>query len=439
MVSRARWSVPLALGLVLVLAGSALAAVSWLDPTVEHPRIGAKWTWNYGSSLGVTDDGNLHTAYVTDYVGGNWVSDSGPYEGVYYLRGTVAGDDTVAWTRPKRVSPGTKHSDRSVATSEGSYVYVGYVTVRSYDNYDPAQPRVFYFRSNDNGGAATDWNAPVKMSPGTGRVDYPVIAAGGNNVYAIWTNSANGNMMFGRSTDNGLTWTKSAKWATTKMDTDDAAEGYAGWPGICADGNVVGIAWIDDPSGKISAVVSRDGGATFGAETALTATDGHLDNSWPQCAAFDGASDRVVFTWTNNDLVNASIFTNSKTVFTTTTVYDYDGVTYDGGYGPAAEFSPDGSEIGVAFTACKPVIATPCNYYNTKARVDLYWSEGPANGSAWGAEQLLGTRTTTRKNANLNDYPSIIWYDADTRFVEYNAWTPSWFRYQIHLQTGSGT
>lgn len=439
--SRARWSVPTALGLVLVLAGTALAAISWESPTAEHPMVSKKWSWNYGSSLGMTDDGKLHMTFTTDKVGSEWVSDSGPMQAVYYRRGTVDGSNDVSWSKPKKVSSSKKHFDRSSNTAESEWVYVGMVTHKSYDSYDSAQPRTFYFRSNSNYGAGDSWNPLVKMSPGTGRVDYPVIAAAGDNVYAIWTNSDKGKMVFKRSTDNGATWTSANLGTVTKLDSDDAAEGYAGWPGICADGNLVGAAWIKSPTGNIVARISTDGGATFGAVTEIEDANGHLDSSWPQCTAYDGATDRVAFATTNRDKVFLHAFTDSATSFTTYTVYDYDGATYNGGYGPAPEFNGTGSRIGVGFTGCKPTSATPdCDYFDKFARVDLLWTEAATSDlSTWTSAQLLATKSTTRKNANLNDYPSVVWYDADTRFVTYNSWTPTWFRYQVDLQTGDGT
>ncbi len=442
MFKRAKWFVPLALSLVVMLAGAALAATAWLSPTVEHPRVGLNYTWNYGSSLGATTDGSLHAAYVTDFINGVWATDAGPYQGTYYTHGTVGAGDAVTWSSPRRVSPlALKHTDRSTLEAEGNHVYVTFSTMKSYDAYSSADPRVLYVRTNTSNGAAASWLPVHRLSPLTGRVDYPVPAAGGTNAYVLWTNSDTGKMTLARSIDQGANWLANVSLGTTtKLDTDDSTEGYGGWPGICADGNVVGAAWFKNPAGNIVARVSLDGGATWGGAVTIEAGNGAADNSYPQCTARDGGAgnQHVFFTWTNHLLVKSAMFDNSRTVFTPGTVYTYASGIYDGGYGPAPVFSPDGTDIGVAFTGCKKTLAVAhCDYYDSKARVDTLWTESD-NGGAWTPAQLLATNSSTRVKAYLNDFPSPVWYDADTRFVTYNTYNPSYSRYKIELQTGEG-
>ncbi len=439
-------SLPVALVVLLALAVPAFAAVTWLDPTKDtHPRVGPRYTWNYGSSLGRTSDGRLHATYATDFINGAWASDSGPYQGVYYLRGTVGTGDAVSWSTPKRVSQTGRHAERPALTAGGSLVAVGWVTQVSYDRYKPSDPRVFFWRVNTSSGAATAWLSPVRISPGTGRVDYPVLATNGTNLYAIYTNSNNGKVQFVRDTnpaDAGFTTTTLG--VTDHLDTDDPNEGFGGWPGICADGNLVGVAWLDDPDGPsgpddgaVIARVSTDGGATFSAPVTLEAKNGHLDSSWPQCDA-NAAKNKVVFTWTNHTAVRYAAFTGSTAGAPGTVVQFSSLGSYNGGYGPAPEFSPDGTKVGIAITACKDTALTrDCNYYSTQARSELFWTEG-ATGS-WPAPVKIAAVSKDRPKANLNDYASVVWYDADTRFVTYNTWEPNYSRYQIHLQTGRGT
>jgi hypothetical protein len=437
-------AIPLAALIVLCLAVPALAAVTWLDPTAEHPRVGQRYTWNYGSSLGKTADGRLHTAYTTDFVDGTWASDTGPYQGVYYHRGTVGTGDAVSWSTARRVSQTSRHADRSVVTAGGSLVAVGWVTHASYDRYKPSDPRVFFWRVNTRSGAGTAWLSPVRISSSTGRVDYPVLATNGTNLYAAYTNSDNGAVIFVRDTNpSDSAFERLRLGVTDHKDSDDPAEGFGGWPGICANGNLVGVAWLDDPDGPtgpddgaVVARVSTDGGATFGSVVTLEPKNGHRNSSWPQCAA-NAATNRIVFVWTTPAAVRYAVFTGS-TPGTPGTVANFSSLgAYNGGYGPAPEFAPDGSKVGIAIPACKDTALTnDCNYYSTQARIEQFWTEGTIG--SWPTPVKIAAVSKNRPKITINDSPSVVWYDADTRFVTYNAWEPKYSRYEIQLQTGEG-
>lgn len=423
-----RRSLLVAAALSLVLATAAWAA-TWYAPTDTTHTVGGNYSWNYGSSLGETDSGNLHIAYVTDKIPGKgWVTDAGPYQGVYYTRSLDGG---TTWTKAKRLNKGTQHGDRSALTAEGDCVYATWVSVASYDAYDPAAPRALWFRSNCVDGDPLSWNPAMRLSGGTGRVDYPVVAADGTNVYVIYTNSGNGKVMFKRSTDNGATWSTSPLATVTRLDFDDPAEGFGAWPGICAGEGEVGTLWLQNPAGKLVARVSTDGGATFGGVTTLEAGNAGANHNWGQC---DISSDgKIAFAWTNPTALKVGVYDTGVYGAGVTVATFSSGGTYKGGYGPAPAWSPDASKLGVAWGDCR---TAGCDYFSNSDRVDLSWSESADGGATWGARELLATSTVATKR--INDYPSVLWLDGTTRLVHYNGWNANYSNYRLYLQVGTG-
>ncbi len=92
------------------------------------------------------------------------------------------------------------------------------------------------------------------------------------------------------------------------------------------------------------------------------------------------------------------------------------------------------STIGVAWGDCR---TTGCDYFSNTDRTDLSWSESTDNGATWAARTLLGTSSVTTKR--INDYPSVLYGDATTRYVLYNGWNANYSNYRIYLQVGTGS
>src|SRR5215470_1426952 len=158
------WSLPLALALSVLLAGTALAAITFGTQT----NVGPIYTWNYGNSLESTSS-KLEALWASDCIPpsdtcSTYASDTGPYQGVYIQRSNIA--DPPSWSAAKRLSQATLHSERPTLATDGDYVYAGWVTQTSYDSYDPAAKRVFYVRASADQGAT--WGATIRVSPSTG-------------------------------------------------------------------------------------------------------------------------------------------------------------------------------------------------------------------------------------------------------------------------------
>lgn len=429
--SRVRWSFAAAAMLTALMATAALAATTWYpntDGSTLH-TVGGNNSWNYGSSLGETSGGALHLAYATDKIPGKgWVTDAGPYQGVYYTRSLDGG---TTWTKPKRLNKSTQHAERSSLWADGTCVYVTWVSQKSYDNYLSTDPRVLFVRVNCNEGDPLSWGPITKLSSGTGRVDYPVVAADGTNGYVIWTNSNNGKVMFALSTDSGVTWTTTSLGTTSRPDFDDPTEGYGAWPGICAGADEVGTLWMSNTAGKLVARVSTNDGASFGTETTLESGNAGANHDWGQCDISDAG--KIAFAWTNPTAGRVAVWdTGTYGSGVTFTTFSSSG-TYKGGYGPAPAWSPDGSKLGVAWGDCR---TSGCDYYSTLDRVDLAWDESSDGGATWGTDTILASSAVSGKR--INDYPSVIWLDNSTRLVQYNGWTANYTNYRLYLQVGTG-
>ena len=133
MTRRARWSVPIAIATVLALAGTAYAAIT-ISPSVHRRRPARRWAgtthWNYGNSLEKSTCGDttyLNALYATDFVKGEFASDSGPYQGAYATRANIAGSP-LAGARRSASTPATQHAERTTLAADANDVYAGYVS-----------------------------------------------------------------------------------------------------------------------------------------------------------------------------------------------------------------------------------------------------------------------------------------------------------------------
>jgi hypothetical protein len=270
------------------------------------------------------------------------------------------------------------------------------------------------------------------LSPGKGQVDYPVVAAAGSNVYVVYTNSKNGAMIAKRSTDNGATFSNVNVGTTTRIDSDDVAEGYAGWPGICAAGSNVGVVWLADNGGKLNYAISTNGGSTFPTKGTLENAGAGDNFSWSQC---DATGSRIGVTWTTSSALKYREYnTGSSSWGAERTAATFSsGGTYKSGYGPAVALNGAG-QVGITWGDCK---TAGCDYYRNVTRIDLSYIESTNNGAAWGPRQLLASSDVTTKR--LNDSASVIFWNATTRYIVYNGWTANYSNYRLFLTRGTGS
>jgi hypothetical protein len=332
----------------------------------------------------------------------------------------------------KRVNPGTKHGEAGSLATGGSNnnVYTTWLTWKSYDNYNVNDPRQAQFRALVGG----SWQPVVNLTTGKSfRVDYPVVAGSGNTVLVAYTNANNGNVVVRRSTNAGVDWSSVNAGETDRLDPDDNAAGFAGWPTVCADGNNAVVSWIS--GGQVNIRTSSDAGATWRQTVKLGSSAG-ADRGWSQC---DIEGDRIGLTFNQNDGVYYVEYSGSsgtptlvakKVISLPGTI---DGTEFNAAYSIAPALN-GASTVGIAAPLC---VQNGCDYNDKATRIHLYWTESTNGGVTFDTPQLLAKPTSSNKK-NLNDSPAPMYYDNDTRLVLYNGWTASYTNYRLYLARGNG-
>ena len=381
--------------LVVPLQGTAVAppsGVTW----GSNNKAGPAYTWNGGGALARTVQSGtqrLHLAYATDRVGGAWADNNGPYVGVYYVRSSTG----ATWSStPKRLNSSSQHAARLGLAAAGSRVYTTWVSQTKWVNYSPTAPRVLYVRVNTNHGSSTAWKSAIRLSSTSRRVDYPTIAATGDDVYIAYTDGTTGEIRFARSNDRGANWTKIALGTSTVS----TSEGRSGLPSVAANGSTVVVAWVADSAGTVKARVSTNRGSTWG--TAVTI--GSKSNGYASAAVLGS---RVAIAWTTAD----DVVVRQAISGTWGTAKVVQRLTAGGAplpYGPQVVLNGT-SGIAVAWSrdGAEPYRRPPMGRIGRRRRV-------------WFAPQILATGGTSARR--LNDWPSVVWPSAGTRYIVWNGW-----------------
>ncbi len=381
------------------------------------------YTWNYGSALGKLSNGSLATGYI---------SDNTTPEGMFVMTGAVGGSDVVSWSAPTLISPVAVNVDRpSLATGvTNNNIYASYVTQTKYA-LDPTKPRQLFIRTFTGG----SWQPAVALSGATGRVDYPVVSASGNNVYAAFTNSDTGKVTLRVSTNAGASFSAAKSvGTTTRIDPDDGGTNLAAWPGVCSSGNTVAVPYLSNNK-TLKYTISEDAGATWSVKSVVLSSAAGTDNGWGTC---DAVGSRIGFAWNQNNGVYYAEYNTTSDSFTTAAkkAFALPGGGYAAGYGIQAALNGTGT-VGLAAPLC---VQDGCDYNARATRIDLNWLESSNNGSSFGSPELLAQASATIQGGRiLNDSPSALWYDANTRFVTYNGWDATAYKnYRVYLSTGQG-
>ena len=398
----------------LSLSGSGVRPPSGVSWTAAS-KVGPAYTWNAGGALGRTVSSGtqrFHAAYATDRVAGSWATDSGPHAGVYYV-GSSSG---ATWTTPKRLNPSTQHALRLGLAAAGSRVYVTWVSQTRLIKYSPTAPRVLYVRVNSGAGAPSSWKSTIRLTSTSGRVDYPTIAATGYDVYVAWTNSNTGDIRLAYSRDRGATWHQSVVGTTSSSTTS----GKTGFPSVAANGATVAVSWLANGSGAIKTRISTNRGGSWGpTATVTTGSNGTLSTAV--------AGSRVAVAWTTADDTVLRMATNG-TWHAPRLVASLAPGTAPMPYGPVVLLQGT-DRVGLAWSAQKN---------SSGSWSDLLWAESADNGSSWFATQVLASASTT-SSRRLNDWPSVSWPAAGTRYVLWNGWTSGTTSYRQFIRKGSGT
>jgi hypothetical protein len=393
--------------------GTPSSNVAWTAP---HAVRGGAWTT--GTALARTTHGTaayLHALYESDLIGSRWATDTGPRVGVYYRRSTNGGTSFAA---PVRINPSTTHAARGAIAAYGSHVYAVYVTQTKWIRYSKTAPRVLYIRTNTKYGVGA-WGTTRRLTALAGRVDYPVIAAAGNNVYVAYTDAVTGRVKVATSRNGGSTFATTTLGSTTNAFSD----GKAGVPSVAAYGSLVIVAWTADTHGKVVTRVSRDAGRTWTGATLATTTKGYvttgaasgrLSVAWP---TVDGLIIRTwrVAGWGPAVPIAPPVITGSYAWFDT----------------PAIALQGS-AQVGAAWSACR----ADCS--GASPKVDLVWSGSSDGGATFDHAQVLAVGAAQGASYPANLFPSIVWGSATARYVMD---TGEWIgegTYTVQIRTGTG-
>jgi subtilisin family serine protease len=400
------------------LSVSAAGAELLRGPTWSPPSgAGPAKTSNSGGGLARSLDGTteiLHAVGTTDVVGGVPVADDGPYQSVSYLRRV----GTAAWTS-KRLNPTAQHGSRTVVAASGARVHVAWVQTASVDGTaDPAAPSVLWIRSSADHGVT--WGPAVRLSPTTGRVDYPTIAASGSRVHVTWTDANGGAIRTARSTNGGGSFGAPTSLGTANLVDGDGFGRFA-WPAVAVTGSTVAVAWLadSDPAGRVRARISTDAGITWGGTTTV-ATSG----AWSVSAA--AVSGRVGLAWDGG----ATVRYREWAAGAWGTIRTVAPFRAPGGYWPVVALQGT-TRVGVAWIGC---VDGWC------ARSDLRWSESSTNGTSWSPQRLILDPATSALRRGAG-FPSVIWASSTKRQVLAGTTGTSGSSptYRLYLTTGTGS
>jgi hypothetical protein len=248
-------------GVVCPLVFSLLAVVAILGvPLLTFQPVSADW----GPEVRLTNDPAIsqdpHIAISGNSVHAVWLDTRDGSTEVYYKRSTDGGSTWGADTRLSSLAAAAAFDSFDPAVAAiGNNVHVVWTDTRDGNN------EIYYKRSMDGG---TTWGADTRLTNNVSASDDPRVAAMGNSIYVVWSDMRDGNpeIYFKRSTDGGATW-----GADIRL-TNDVALSLN--PAVAvSQANHVHVVWRDTrtlASNQTYYKRSIDGGATWGPDTRLS-------------------------------------------------------------------------------------------------------------------------------------------------------------------------
>ncbi len=387
--------------------------------------------WSDGNALGRTTN-YLQTAWASDCPppSGRCATDRGPYMGVFWQRARTTSPAT--WGPPHRLSQPHMQAARPALAAAQAHVYVAWVTQRSYLHYRANAPRRLWIRWSGDQGAT--WGPTRSLNPPGGRVDYPVIAASGNDAWVVWTAAGTGDIQMASTSDGGAHWT-----ATTIGTTTSGAgsrEGFHAYPAVGASDTDVVAAWFAGPAGKQVALVSSNSAADWtsgSVPTTLTSASPNDGVHYPVVrGADDGSSNKVAVAYSTASGIAVRIYGGASLGPPLPVAGPWSPTsTYEGGYGAAAV--PFGTgHVAIVWSGCRHVKRgrNPCRPSVPSSRIDLLERETANGGASWSARVRLAAAIPSLP---VNEAPSLeadgttglrsfIWLRRTARWTSYRLW-----------------
>jgi hypothetical protein len=194
-------------------------------------------------------------------------------------------DDGVTSTG---LNHGANRFIRVAMAAHGGVVHIGWASI---DNTTFLTDGMFYVKSTTGG---TSFSGPVRPFVGTVSPSRPDIATIGNTVLLVWTDARygsayNGNpgeVLVGRSTDGGSTWTQTRLTFTARK----WGAGSTARPVICAGSNgTVTVVWQDPNSASIGGAGGVTGFSSPGTEDLYWAHSADRGATWGSIGVLEHA------------------------------------------------------------------------------------------------------------------------------------------------------
>jgi hypothetical protein len=180
---------------------------------------------------------------------------SGIFE-IYYKRSTDGG---ITWSQDIQLTnDAVFFSGFPDVAVDGSSVYVVW---HKADN--EVETEIYYKRSSDYG---ISWSENTRLTYANGWSGHPSIAALNGLVHVVWMDGRNGNdeILYKRSSDNGLTW------SGDNFLTNNQSESW--FPKVVASNQLIHVVWYDKRDGnyEIYYINSTNYGINWGENIRLT-------------------------------------------------------------------------------------------------------------------------------------------------------------------------
>ena len=224
----------------------------------RSPNGGYSWRDARRLSPARHDATRADVAVAGDRVHVVWEDGAGGTANVWYRRSINGG---VNWSQPVRLTHDVGHARAPAIAAYGDVVHLVWSDTRAGGNE-------VYYRRSDDGGAT--WSTPARrLSFKPGASWEPDVAVRCGSVHVVWSDEAAGwDVFHKRSLDAGLTWDPARNLSRSA--------GAARAPALACSSTGLDVVWSDDASGaeQIHYRRSVDQGAVWGPNTMVTSTAG---------------------------------------------------------------------------------------------------------------------------------------------------------------------
>jgi hypothetical protein len=236
---------------------------------------------------------------------------------------------------------------------------------------------IYYKRSTDGG---VSWFSDVRLTNNSALSAYPSVAVSGTIVHIAWLDERDGNqeIYFKRSTNGGISWGTDVRLTN--------ATSSSGYPSVAVSGSVVHVVWYDNRDGNQEIYYKRsiDGGSSWGAaDTRLT---NNSSSSTSPSASVSGSIVHVV--WNDYRDGNQEVYYKRSTDGGISWGADT-RLTNNSGTSNSPSVSVSGSVVHAVWDD------------NRDGNAEIYYKRSTNGGVSWGAD----TRLTNGSNTSW--YPSV--------------------------------